>query len=190
MAKKAASKKKKTKKKRARTKRKVKKTASKKGKTTKVKYHSTKEIRVEKALIDNFIGLQKVMVNLSSKFDNLANQMSKLLELFEISAKALATKDFGIEKEGKESKKMIEKLDNISQQAGLIGKGLALIHEAGQDLSPQLERKVPPTKIRRTPQVPRSPPGRIQEGEGFQRSINPRLKREKRVTEENAETNF
>ncbi|MEX0920323.1 MAG: hypothetical protein WDZ69_01940 [Candidatus Pacearchaeota archaeon] len=89
-----------------------------------------KEKETDKALTDNFIALQKVMVNLSSKFDGLSTQISKLLELFEISAKSLAQKDFEKNKENKDSKEILEKLDNISQQAGLIGKGLVLIHEA------------------------------------------------------------
>ena len=40
-------------------------------------------IGVEKILVENFVSLQKVMTNLSLKFDNLAFQISKLLELFE-----------------------------------------------------------------------------------------------------------
>ena len=49
---------------------------------------------IDKALIENFVLIQRVMVNLSGKIDNLTNQISKLLELFEISAKALAEKNF------------------------------------------------------------------------------------------------
>ncbi|MCX6749613.1 MAG: hypothetical protein NTW17_02615 [Candidatus Pacearchaeota archaeon] len=104
---------------------------NKNSKPTEVIYHSTKEIKVEKALIENFIGLQKVMVNLSVKFDNLSNQISKLLDLFEISAKALAKKE--ISAGDLEAKKVMEKLNKLSEQAGLIGKGLALIHEVGTE---------------------------------------------------------
>jgi len=103
-----------------------------KPKHIRVVYHSAKNTSVEKALIENFIGLQKVMVNLSEKFDSLAGQISKLLELFDISAKSLARKDFSTS-DNAESKKIIEKLDNLSMQAGLIGKGLALIHEIGAE---------------------------------------------------------
>ena len=100
-------------------------------KSTKVVYHSTKEIKVERALIENFIGLQRVMVNLSAKFEDLSSQISRLLNLFEISAKALAKKE--ISSGNLEAKRVMEKLDNLSQQAGLIGKGLALIHEVGSE---------------------------------------------------------
>ena len=44
-----------------------------------------KTMNIEKALIDNFISMQKVLTNLAIKFDNLSEQITKLLELFEIS---------------------------------------------------------------------------------------------------------
>ncbi|MBU2616224.1 MAG: hypothetical protein KKC19_03915 [Nanoarchaeota archaeon] len=83
-----------------------------------------------KILVDNFIGLQKVMVDLAGKFDGLSVNISKLLDLFEASAKHLAKKDFETEKANGDSEKILEKLDALSEKAGLIGKGLALIHEA------------------------------------------------------------
>jgi len=88
---------------------------------------------INKALIDNFIGLQKVMVNLSNKFDNLSTQMSKLLEIFEISARSLAKKDIESKTGSDDTQKILEKLENLSEQAGLIGKGLVLIHEMGSE---------------------------------------------------------
>lgn len=41
----------------------------------------------EEMLIENFVGLQKAMVNLSIKFENLSDNISKLLNVFEISAR-------------------------------------------------------------------------------------------------------
>ncbi len=137
------------------------KTSKKKGKkraAQKIKNskgRTTKGASIEKALADNFISLQKVMVNLSAKFDSLTNQISKLLELFEISAKSLAMKDLESEKENKDAKKILEKLDNISQQSGLIGKGLALIHKVSS------EKEIPETKSMPEPMQPvrpQSPP--------------------------------
>jgi hypothetical protein len=89
-----------------------------------------KTIGVERILVENFVSLQKVMTNLSLKFDNLASQISKLLELFEISAKSLAHKDFGLEKESKDNKEVIVKLDSLLGQNKIIAKGLTLMHEA------------------------------------------------------------
>ena len=83
---------------------------------------------VEKALIENFISLQRVMVNLSVKFDNLANQISKLLELFEISAKALAEKNFAMTG-SMANEKVIQKIDTLLDQNKVIARGLTLMHE-------------------------------------------------------------
>jgi len=41
----------------------------------------------EEMLIENFVGLQRVMINLSMKFENLSDNMAKLLNVFEISAR-------------------------------------------------------------------------------------------------------
>jgi len=84
-------------------------------------------IKVEKVLIENFVSLQKVLTNLAVKFDNLSSQISKLLELFEISAKALAEK--GALGEERMDKKAAEKLDSLLEQNKIIAKGIALLHE-------------------------------------------------------------
>jgi len=87
------------------------------------------KIKVEKILIENFVSLQKVMTNLSIKFDSLTNQISRLLELFEISAKALAEKEFNLEKVDRDDKKIINKIDNLLEQNKTIARGLTLMHE-------------------------------------------------------------
>jgi hypothetical protein len=70
------------------------------------------------------------MVNLSSKFDGLTNQINKLLGLFEVSAKALAEKDFEIENgNSKENAQILEKIENIIEQNKTIARGLTLVHE-------------------------------------------------------------
>ena len=188
----------------------TKKTTTRKRGTTKIKYESTKEIKVDKVLVDNFVALQKVMVNLSSKFDNLSDQISKLLQLFEISAKSLAKKDFSKEKDDKELKKVLDKLDNISQQAGLIGKGLALIHETkfkGNEIQgseptmiPSILQKPPviphpmpmrPLPIKQKPSVTQSPQTQFSqkntEIKGYEESTTPNKKdsRTQEISEEN-----
>ena len=85
------------------------------------------ERKVEKILIENFVSLQKVMVNLSVKFEDLTKQISELLNLFEDSAKALVKKDFQEDKQG--GKEMLNKLDSIMNQNKIIAKGLTLMHE-------------------------------------------------------------
>ncbi len=153
------------------------KTTHKKKKKVKKTTSSPKKrsrTNIDKALTDNFIALQKIMVNVSIKFDNLSNQIAKLLELFEISAKSLARKDFEEDRENKDMKKVLEKLDNVSQHAGLIGKGLALIHEIssekGQSIMPTQRPmpSIPPKPISQRPIPPRKP---IQGMQGYQKSI-------------------
>ena len=83
---------------------------------------------IDKALIENFVGLQKVMTNLTVKFDGLSDKISKLLDVFEISAKSLAEKDFKdfIKVNDKE---VLEKLDSLLEQNKVIAKGLIMIHD-------------------------------------------------------------
>lgn len=152
------------KKKRGKTKKKTKKkTTRKKRGSTKIKYESVKEIKLDKVLTDNFVALQKVMVNLSKKFDDLSGEISKLLNLFEISAKSLAKREMESEGESKDTKIILEKLDTLSKHAGLIGRGLALIHEQGkgrEEKSPEMQ-KPSPAPIQRpmmpSPQIPVKP---------------------------------
>ena len=86
---------------------------------------------VEKILVENFVSLQKVMTNLSYKFDELSSQISKLLELFELSATALAKKDINFTKPMDEEK-IMGKLNNILDQNKIIARGLALMSEGGE----------------------------------------------------------
>ena len=102
-------------------------------------------VKVEKVLIENFISLQHVMTNLAVKFDNLSSQISKLLELFEISAKTLAEKG-GLSEGG--DKKAAEKLDSLLEQNKVIAKGISLLHEKNNQeysIQPQpVQRFYPP----------------------------------------------
>ena len=86
------------------------------------------EKKVEQILIENFVSLQKVMTNLAIKFDTLSGEISKLLELFEISAKTLAEKGYPYGGENVD-KRVVEKLENVLEQNKIIAKGIALLHE-------------------------------------------------------------
>lgn len=101
--------------------------------------------KVEQVLIENFVSLQKVMTNLAVKFDSLSGQISKLLELFEISAKTLAEKDYAIKTEP--DKKVGEKVDALLEQNKVIARGIALLHENNSpDYSEPVQQmqKIPP----------------------------------------------
>ena len=118
----------------------------------------------EKVLVSNFVSLQKVMTDLSVKFDNLTKQLSKLLELFEMSAKTLAEKELDLKQVG--NKKVIEKIDNLLEQNKIIARGLTLIHSRIEGEEPEMpEQNIPPMQ---------RPPQAIQPKgiEGYQKSIS------------------
>lgn len=143
----------------------------KKKSVSKPKVRLTKRnTNVERILVENFVSLQKVMTNLSLKFNDLSTQISKLLELFEISAKTLAKKDFDSEKGNKNSEEIIKKLDNLIDQNKTIARGLTLMHE----INPKKEFRPP---------RPRTPPFSEQkapvEMNKYQKSISSRDEDEK-----------
>jgi len=98
--------------------------------------------KLGRVLIENFVGLQKVMVNLSVKFDDLSNKISKLLELFEISAKALAEKDLTVEKTARDDTRIMKEMGNLSEQNKVIARGLTLMHnKLSEDPGHPIERQ-------------------------------------------------
>ncbi len=102
---------------------------------------------LEETLINNFTNLQKVLTNLSFKFEDLSNNMSKLLQLFEISAKSFAekytSKETGekLEKQTKErketDKEYLKKLDSLLDQNKTIAKGIMLMEGKIRQREPQ-----------------------------------------------------
>ena len=93
---------------------------------------------VDKQLIDNFVNLQKVLTNLSVKFDVLSDNISKLLQLFEISARSFVEKlpemekgKTGVSKE--KDKEFLNKVDTLLEQNKTIAKGLTLMEEKLRD---------------------------------------------------------
>jgi hypothetical protein len=107
-----------------------------------------KKDSMEKILIENFVSLQKVMTNVALNFDNLSGQISKLLGLFEISAKALAEKEYSAGE--KADPKLMEKLNTLIDNNKVIAKGIAMLYE-----------KTIPEEPEETP-VQRAPPQQYQ----------------------------
>lgn len=85
---------------------------------------SNREIQL--ALIENFVNLQKVLTNLTVKFDNLSDNISKLLQLFEISAKSFIRKQ---EEGNTDERDVLRKLDTLLEQNKTVAHGLTLIEE-------------------------------------------------------------
>jgi len=143
-----------------------------------------KETSLNDRLVENFVSLQKVMTNLSIKFDLLSNKISNLLELFELSANALAKKEINITKPVDE-KKILEQLENILTQNKIIARGLTLVHEriSGQEESEeytptptetQLGGQKPATLNQQQKQTPALKVPSPHSGEGYQKSPFPK----------------
>ena len=97
-----------------------------KGEIKKSKVMTNREL--QQALLENFVSLQRVLTNLSVKFDILSDNITRLLQLFEISAKSFIKKQE--ENGGKgEEKFMLEKLDTLLDQNKTIARGLTLMEE-------------------------------------------------------------
>ena len=78
----------------------------------------------EELLIENFVGLQKAMTNLSMRFESLSGQIVKLLQVFEESAKSYLQ---GGSREN--DKDMLNKIDSLLNQNKTIAKGLVIMEE-------------------------------------------------------------
>jgi hypothetical protein len=108
----------------------AKKTASKKKVTRKPasKKKTTKKIvkpqkSYENLLIENFVSLQKVMTNLSMKFSELSQNMSKVLFVFEEAAKNLAISEKVM------NDQFGKKVDNLVDQNKTLNKNFGLMDE-------------------------------------------------------------
>ncbi len=153
------------------TKKEGKKKEGSKKKNTKKKSPVKKKTndKVADILVENFVSLQKVMVELTEKVDGLTNEVSGLVGLFEKTAKSIAEKEVK-EKGGptnidKSMKILTEKLDTMLDQNKTIAKGITLVHESlteeeetpPQRPSPQPPQRAPPQQGPPQPQRPMPP---------------------------------
>jgi hypothetical protein len=77
----------------------------------------------EELLIENFVGLQHAMTNLSIKFEKLSDNMVNLLMVFEEAAKGFIKGGGGAEGD----KDMLNKIDSLLNQNKTIARGLVLM---------------------------------------------------------------
>jgi hypothetical protein len=87
---------------------------------------SNREIQL--MLIDNFVNLQRVLTNLTFKFDALSDNINKLLQLYELAAKGFLKKVEEGTMTG-EDKDIMNKLDTLLEQNKTVAKGLTLMEE-------------------------------------------------------------
>jgi len=100
-------------------------------------------------LLQNFVSLQKVLVDLSLKVNDLTINVSKLLKLFELSAETLVKKDFNIERENEQE--ILKKIDLLLEQNKLVARGFTLMHEKPvEEQIPQSRTNMAPVAFQRT----------------------------------------
>ena len=84
----------------------------------------------DRILVENFVGLQRAMTNLAMKFEDLSDNISKLLGIFEISAKDFlenkGSSSMGVEKD------LINKLNSLLEQNKAIAKGLLIMNDSNR----------------------------------------------------------
>ena len=99
----------------------------------------------EELLIENFVGLQHAMTNLSVKFGSLSDNISKLLQVFEEAAKNFVSG-------GKsDDKDMLEKINALLDQNKTIAKGLVLMEGKLKGRSEAYEQEMPQPEERPRP---------------------------------------
>jgi chromosome segregation ATPase len=115
--------------------------------------------QTEKILVENFVSLQKVLTNLSEKFTDLSAQISKLLGLFEMSAKTLSEK--GVE----DNSQIVSKLNSLLDQNKIIARGISLLHEQEEQMQKDYEEpqeEIPQQKPMIQQRPPMHPPQQMQ----------------------------
>ena len=91
-----------------------------------VKGVKPKKVSVDEALLENFVNLQHVLTNLAVKFEDLSSNISRLLQLFELSAKSFADKPIttpGVDQE------FLKKLDSLLDQNKTSSKGIMMMED-------------------------------------------------------------
>ena len=133
-----------------------------------VKEHAAKEVKKRKSsgekkmtarereelLIENFVGLQHAMTNMSIKFGSLSDNISKLLQVFEEAAKN------SISGGTNDDKDMLNKIDSLLNQNKTIAKGLVLMEGnlRGRSKEPQRMPSGEMQRIRPAGEMPQSRP--------------------------------
>ena len=85
--------------------------------------------KLNSILVENFVNLQKVVTNLATKFEDLSDNISKLLQLFEISARSFSEKLSTSVPEIEKDREFLDKLNRLLDQNKTIAKGLTIMED-------------------------------------------------------------
>lgn len=88
---------------------------------------SQSKTQLEAKVIENLVELQKVHSHLADKFDKLAEQISSLLALFELTARNFASQPHV--QMAEKDKEFLDKIDKLLEQNKTIAKGLTLMEQ-------------------------------------------------------------
>lgn len=95
----------------------------------------------EEILIENFVGLQHAMTNLSIKFGALSDNINRLLQIFEEAARNFSGMPSDRTEDSEMNKDMIRKIDSLLDQNKTIAQGLVIMEEK---LRAKAEQVAPP----------------------------------------------
>jgi hypothetical protein len=107
----------------------VKKGGIKSSQSASKKQTSSKE-NINKVLVENLVSLQKVLTNLSLKFDSLTKRLDNMIDLFEESAKTVVKSEINAMEDSNHTKRVLGKMDKLFEQNKLIARGLTLLNES------------------------------------------------------------
>ncbi|MCH7850816.1 MAG: hypothetical protein IH845_04200 [Nanoarchaeota archaeon] len=107
----------------------------------------------EEMLIENFVGLQHAMTNLSIKFGTLSDNLSELLRVFEGAARSFVKGD------KVDDSDMLKKIDALLDQNKTIAKGLVIMEgklrsrseEPGYHGYSAIEENMQPSRMQMSP---------------------------------------
>lgn len=81
---------------------------------------------IERKIIENLVSLQKIHTNLIERFDKLSDQISALLNLFEVAAKSFTKQPaFEVNKD----REFSEKIDMLLEQNKTLARGISMMEE-------------------------------------------------------------
>lgn len=99
----------------------------------------------EDLLIENFVGLQKAMTHLSLKFEKLSDNLSKLLEVLETSAKNYLSEEAP---KNASSSELLKQVNYLIDQNKALAEGLLLIDDTLRKKQSKEEKEPSATKTK------------------------------------------
>lgn len=101
--------------------------------------------KLNELLVENFVNMQRAVTNLSIKFESLSEQISKLLNLFEISARSFSEKLSSSIPEVEKDREFLDKLNKLLEQNKIIAKGITMMEEKVRErINPSMNTPKPP----------------------------------------------